>query len=63
VGDVIYLKKRSDGKFIELRRDTVSSTAIALAANATAPDVTAGDKFNEYRVLYLKFVFIADTGN
>jgi hypothetical protein len=45
VGDILYLKKRSDGKFIELRRDTVTSTAIALAANATAPDVAAGDKF------------------
>ncbi len=41
VGDVIYLLKRSDGKFIELSRDTVSSTAVAFAANATAPDVVA----------------------
>ena len=45
VGDVLYLLKRSDGKFIELGRDTVSSSAIAMAANATAPDVTGGDKF------------------
>ncbi|MFZ4522996.1 MAG: hypothetical protein ACOYNC_14900 [Bacteroidales bacterium] len=45
VGDILYLKKRSDGKFIEIKRDTVSSAAIALAANATAPDVSAGDKF------------------
>jgi ABC-type proline/glycine betaine transport system substrate-binding protein len=45
VGDIIYLKKRSDGKFIELKRENVTSAAIALAANATAPDVSAGDKF------------------
>jgi hypothetical protein len=45
VGDVLNLVKRSDGKFIELSRENVSSLAIALAANATAPDVTAGDKF------------------
>lgn len=45
VGDVLTLKKRSDGKFIELKRENVTSTAIAFAANATAPDVTGGDKF------------------
>jgi hypothetical protein len=45
VGDILYLKKRSDGKFIELKRENVTSTAIAFAANATAPDVTGGDKF------------------
>ena len=45
VGDVIYLKKRSDGKFIELARETVSSDAIVIADGDTSPDVTGGDKF------------------
>jgi hypothetical protein len=45
VGDVIYLKKRSDGKFIELKRETVSSNATAIAADDTSPDVTGSDKF------------------
>jgi len=45
VGDVIYLKKRSDGKFIELKRESVTSDAIAIAADDTTPDVSAGDKF------------------
>lgn len=45
VGDVITLKKRSDGKFIELKRETVTSDAIAFTADDTTPDVAAGDKF------------------
>jgi hypothetical protein len=38
VGDVIYLKKRSDGKFIELKRESVSSDAI-VAATPTLPQL------------------------
>ncbi len=45
VGDTIYLKKRSDGKFIELKRETVTSDAIAFDADDTTPDVAAGDNF------------------
>lgn len=45
VGDTIYLKKRSDGKFIELKRETVTSDAIAFDADDTTPDVAAGDTF------------------
>ena len=45
VGDKIYLKKRADGNFIELKRETVSSEAIALTADDTTPDVSAGDTF------------------
>lgn len=45
VGDVIVLKKRADGKFIELERLNESSQAIAIAADDTTPDVAAGDTF------------------
>lgn len=45
VGDIIVLKKRSDGKFIEIQRITASSNAIAIAANAATPDVSGGDTF------------------
>ncbi len=45
VGDIIYLKKRSDGKFIELKRETVSSTATAFADGDATPSVTGNDKF------------------
>jgi hypothetical protein len=45
VGDILYLKKRSDGKFIELKRETVTSDAIVIAADDTTPDVADGDKF------------------
>ncbi len=45
VGDKLYLKKRSDGKFIELKREAVTSTAIALTADDTTPDVAAGTSF------------------
>lgn len=45
LGDVIVLKKRSDGKFIELQRLTASSNAAAIAADDTTPDVAAGDTF------------------
>jgi hypothetical protein len=45
VGDVITLKKRSDGKFIELKRETVTSDAIAIADGDATPDVSDGDKF------------------
>ena len=45
IGDVIVLKKRSDGKFIELQRITASSNAIAIAADDTTPDVADGDTF------------------
>ncbi len=45
VGDILYLKKRSDGKFIELKREVVSSSATAIAADDTSPDVAGNDKF------------------
>lgn len=45
VGDVIVLKKRSDGKFIELARIPVSATALPFDSDATTPDVSGGDTF------------------
>jgi len=45
VGDVLILKKRSDGKFIEIDRQDATSKAIAIAADDTTPDVAAGDTF------------------
>lgn len=45
VGDKLYLKKRSDGKFIEIKRVAVSSDAVALTADDTTPDVSADTKF------------------
>lgn len=45
VGDKIYLKKRSDGKFIELSREAVTSDAIAFDADDTTPDVADGASF------------------
>ncbi len=46
VGDSIVLKKRSDGKFIELERiDAITDGYIQFAANATTPDVSAGQNF------------------
>lgn len=45
VGDIIYLKKRSDGKFIEIKREDATSQAIAIGADDTTPDVSAGDTF------------------
>lgn len=45
VGDVLTVKKRSDGKFIELKRETVTSDAIAFTADDVTPDVAAGDTF------------------
>lgn len=45
VGDKLYIKKRSDGKFIEIKREAVTSTAIALTADDTTPDVSAGTSF------------------
>lgn len=45
VGDILELKKRSDGKFIEIARITASSNAIAIAADDASPDVAAGDTF------------------
>jgi hypothetical protein len=45
VGDMLYLKKRSDGKFIELKRTTVSSSAKAFTADDTTPDVTGDTNF------------------
>ena len=45
VGDILYLKKRSDGKFIEMKRENITSSAIAIAADDATPDVAAGDKF------------------
>lgn len=45
VGDTITLKKRSDGKFIELARTEVTSTAIAFTADDTTPSVAEGSTF------------------
>ncbi len=44
-GDIIHLKKRSDGKFIEIQRINAVSDAIAIAADDTTPDVTGGSIF------------------
>lgn len=45
VGDIITLKKRSDGKFIELNRSTATSDAIAFDADDTSPSVADGTEF------------------
>lgn len=45
VGDILYLKKRSDGKYIELKREAVTSTATAFTADDATPDVTGHDMF------------------
>lgn len=45
VGDILYLKKRSDGKFIELKREAVTTSATAIAADDTTPSMTGNDKF------------------
>lgn len=45
-GDVIILKKRADGKFIELQRiDAETAGAVVLAANATTADANTGEYF------------------
>jgi len=45
VGDILVLKKRSDGKFIELSRITAASSLKAFAANDTTPSVAGGADF------------------
>lgn len=46
LGDTIVLKKRNDGKFIELERiDAATEGYIQLAADATTPDVIGGLNF------------------
>lgn len=45
VDDVLVLKKRSDGKFIELDRQTKTSSMTMFAANDTTPSVAAGSDF------------------
>ena len=45
VGDVLVLKKRSDGKFIEIDRQNAVSVATAIAADDTTPDVTGHTVF------------------
>lgn len=45
VGDTLTLKKRSDGKFIELNRSTATSDAIAFDADDTTPSVADGTEF------------------
>ena len=52
LGDIIYLKKRSDGKFIQTKYDTIYADATAFAANATTPDVAT----------YVKFITVANSG-
>jgi hypothetical protein len=44
-GEIIYLKKRSDGKFIELKRITESTAAIAFADGDATPSLSGSDKF------------------
>lgn len=45
-GDILVLKKRSDGKFIELQRiDAATAGAVVLAANATSADADLGEYF------------------
>jgi len=45
VDDVLILKKRSDGKFIELARLTATSSLAAFAADDTTPSVDGGTEF------------------
>ncbi len=45
VGEEIHLKKRSDGKFIEIKRITVSSGSIPFADGDATPSVADGDTF------------------
>ena len=45
VGDEIYLMKRTDGKFIEIKRVTISSSALVIADGDATPSVALGDKF------------------
>ena len=37
--------KRADGKFIEIKRETIADTAIAIAADDATPDVSGGTVF------------------
>ena len=43
--DEIVLKKRADGKWVEMQRITASSGAIAFAADDTTPSVANGSEF------------------
>ncbi len=45
VGDTIILKKRSDGKFIEINRTSATTDAIALDADDVTPSVASGTVF------------------
>jgi hypothetical protein len=45
VDDVLILKKRSDGKYIELARNTATSGLTAFAANSSTPSVLGGADF------------------
>jgi hypothetical protein len=45
IGDILILKKRSDGKFLEMARFDKTSGIFAFAADDTSPDVSAGDTF------------------
>lgn len=45
VGDVLVLRKRSDGKFIEVDRLTATSNVIEFATDDATPDVTGADTF------------------
>jgi hypothetical protein len=45
VGDVLYLKKRSDGNFIEIKRETKTIDAIVIVDDDATPDVSLGTKF------------------
>jgi len=45
LNDILILKKRSDGKFIELARINSTSDAIVIPANDTTPDVSDGSIF------------------
>jgi hypothetical protein len=45
VGNILILKKRSDGKFIELKRISFSTDALVIAADDATPTVKDGVKF------------------
>jgi len=45
VGDELWLIKRSDGKFVEINRVTITTDATAFTADDTTPDVTGHIKF------------------
>jgi len=45
LGDTLKLKKRSDGKWIEIYRSVITTDALVIADGDASPDVTAGTEF------------------